>query len=296
MLTARFESVAPVTCRVVPSSLFILASSVCKSLQYVISTLTQEGEGGRLFRLLCSVVLWGGRNTANRYLWCMWGALTLCGPHCICPSSPQHALSQSILLRLLVALQGCCPKWALHFQHFPGLSCSGSGSRVLHKRTDSVGHAFCDFPGPRSSGDQVLGKCSVPRGPYVLITSLVPTTQFPGCSTRALSQVPCVSPLGSWSQAATLLADVNDQDPGKTWLGTWSLFTVWWRMLSLGPRLPLGFQLWLLLACLSASSGGWAGPHSASSPLVFAQSFVLWVAQASPQAIPQFGLLSHVSR
>ena len=146
MLTAGFRSVAPVTCRVVPSSLFILVSSVCKALQCLISALTQGGEGGHLFRCTCSVVLWEGRDTANKYLWRVWGVLAVCGPHCICPSSPQRVLSQSILLRLLVALQGCCPKWALHFQHFPGLSCSGSGSRVLHKCTDSVGHAFCAFP------------------------------------------------------------------------------------------------------------------------------------------------------
>ena len=55
-------------------------------------------------------------------------------------------LSQSTLLRLQVALQGNCPKWALGFVYFPGLSCSGSGSRVLHKGTDSVGHAFCALP------------------------------------------------------------------------------------------------------------------------------------------------------
>ena len=46
------------------------------------------------------------------------------------------------------------------------------------------------------------------------------------------------------------------QDPRKTWLATGSLLTVWWRMPSLGPRLPLAFCLWLLPACLSAS-GGW---------------------------------------
>ena len=44
------------------------------------------------------------------------------------------------------ALQGSCPKQALHFMHFPGLSCSSSGSRVLHKGTDLVGHAFCALP------------------------------------------------------------------------------------------------------------------------------------------------------
>ena len=35
------------------------------------------------------------------------------------------------------------------------------------------------------------------------------------------------------------------------------------------------FQLWLPPAYLPASGGEWAGPQPASSPLVFAQSFVL---------------------
>ena len=108
------------------------------------------------------------------------------------------------------------------------------------------------------------------------------------------------------------------QDPRKTWLATGSLLAVWKRMWSLGPRLPLAFWLWLLPPCLSASGGGWAGPQPASSPLVFAQSFVLCVAHQCLRlellagkfflsfflsffffplslAIPQFGLLSHVS-
>ena len=42
------------------------------------------------------------------------------------------------------SLQGNCLKQALGCVHFPGLSHSGSGSWVLHKGTDLVGHAlFC---------------------------------------------------------------------------------------------------------------------------------------------------------
>ena len=37
-------------------------------------------------------------------------------------------------------------KWALSCVHFPGLSCPGSGSQVLHKGADSVGPAFCVLP------------------------------------------------------------------------------------------------------------------------------------------------------
>ena len=57
-----------------------------------------------------------------------------------------RVVSRSTLLRLHVALQGNCPKRAPSFMHFPGLSCSGSGSQVLHKGTDSVGPAFCALP------------------------------------------------------------------------------------------------------------------------------------------------------
>ena len=55
-------------------------------------------------------------------------------------------LSGSTLLRLQVALQGNCLKWALGCVHFPGLSHSGSGSWVLHKNTNSVGPVFCALP------------------------------------------------------------------------------------------------------------------------------------------------------
>ena len=77
-------------------------------------------------------------------------------------------LSQSTLLRLQVALQTNCVKWALGCMHFPGRSHSGSGSRVLHKGTDLVGPAFCAFPGPRSSGNQVFSKRTLPAGRWVL--------------------------------------------------------------------------------------------------------------------------------
>ena len=76
------------TCHFQSGSLFfILASSVCKSLWCLISALTQGGEGGHLLRLTCSVALWGGRNTANRYHLHVWGVLTVSGPHWLCPHS-----------------------------------------------------------------------------------------------------------------------------------------------------------------------------------------------------------------
>ena len=124
------------------ASLFILASCVCKSLQCLISALTQGGEGSHLFRLTCSFVLWAGRNTANTHHWRVWGVLTVFRPHWVCPAHTT-VLSWSTLLKLQVALQGNSPKQALGCMNFPSLSCSGSGSWVLHKGTDSVVSVFC---------------------------------------------------------------------------------------------------------------------------------------------------------
>ena len=42
------------------------------------------GEGGHLFRLPYSVVLWGRRSTANKY---PWRVLTVSWPHWVCPCS-----------------------------------------------------------------------------------------------------------------------------------------------------------------------------------------------------------------
>ena len=136
------------SCRPHSGSLFfVLASSICKCLQCLIFDLTQGGKGGHYFRLTCSVVLWGRRNLMNKYHWCVWGG-SACSVWTTLglPQLTACVLSQTTLLRLQVALQGNCPKWPLGFVHFPGLSCSGSGSRVFHKGTESFGRAFCALP------------------------------------------------------------------------------------------------------------------------------------------------------
>ena len=103
-------------------------------------------------------------------------------------------LSQSTLLRLQVALQGNCLRWTLD---------------------------FVPFPGPSSSGTQVLGERTVPGGLCDLITSLVPAAWLPGCATRVPSQVCCVSPLGSWSLAETILVDVNRPGSQENLVSNW---------------------------------------------------------------------------
>ena len=65
------------------------------------------------------------------------------------------------------------------------------------KAQTRLGMRFMPFPGPSSSDDQGFGEHTVLGGLCILITSLVPAAGFPGCATRAPSQVCCVSPLGS---------------------------------------------------------------------------------------------------
>ena len=190
------------TCHFQSGSL-CLASSVCWSLQCLISALTQGGGGGFLFRFTCSVVLWGGRGTADKYHWCVWGALSVFWPHWVCPHSRVcafclHCSGSQLLYR----------EWALICMNFPNLSCSGSGSQVLHKDTDSVGPAFC------SQSEQFRRP-----GAWRMHSLQVQCDFFPphpSLSFRALqSPVCCVSLLGSWSLAATLLADVNRTESQK---------------------------------------------------------------------------------
>ena len=83
---------------------------------------------------------------------------------------------------------------ALGCVHFPGLSHSGSGSRVLPKAQIHLGLHFVSFPGPSSSGDQVLAERSHPQvggGSYRLPhPSRSVFWVYNGC---AFSGVPCVS-------------------------------------------------------------------------------------------------------
>ena len=82
------------TSKAVPS---VLASSVCWSLQCLISALTQGSGGGHFFRLTCSVALWGGREGCCKQI-------TL---SCACSVSPA----------------GLAPARSAH----------SSGSRLLHR-------------------------------------------------------------------------------------------------------------------------------------------------------------------
>jgi len=182
-------------------------------------------------------------------------------------------LSLSTLLRLQVASKGNFPKRALRCVHFPGLSCSGSGSPQRH----SLGWA-CILCPSQVSGAQAT-RClestlsQVCSGSYHL--SGPSRSVYWVCRKSTVTGVLCVS---SWG----LISGCNP--PGRCQpsnipgirglqLGACSHFGggchLWGQSC---PRLPA-----LAVACLPLClrCGGGAGRQPASSPLAFDQSFVL---------------------
>ena len=136
-----------------------IASSVCWSLQCLVSALTQRGRWWALFfffRLTCSVALWGGRDAANKNTGVCLQCLSHTGSapiHGAC-SLPAHAA------QALGCSAGNHPRLALGCLLFPGPIRSGSGTRVVLRGADSrLGLSFVPFPDPSSSGYEVFGAC-----------------------------------------------------------------------------------------------------------------------------------------
>ena len=141
--------------------LFILASSVCWSPQCLISTLTQGSGGDHFFRLTCSVVLWGGRNTANKYHWHVWGVLAVSRPHWVCSHS-----------------------W---YVCFPSLNCSGS--RLLCRELSEAGPGLRALPRSKLLRFRFSGTSERRRLSWacVLCPSQVRAAQVTRCLANALS-------------------------------------------------------------------------------------------------------------
>ena len=121
-----------------PRRFLCLASSVCWSLQCLISTLTQGGGGGHfLFKahlFSCAV----GREGRCKQI-------TLA-----CARSVSATLHLPLLAGHTAQALGCspgnCPRPALGCMHLPGLSHAGSGTQVVLSGADLVGPAFCALP------------------------------------------------------------------------------------------------------------------------------------------------------
>ena len=130
------------TSKVVPS---VLASSVCWSLQCLISALTQNGRWWTLFFFLGSLVQLhceeGGTLQTNNTGVCS---------QCLSHTGPAPAHGACTLPAHTALALGCSsgnhPRPALGCMHLPGLSRSGSGTRVVLRGADSVGPAFCVLP------------------------------------------------------------------------------------------------------------------------------------------------------
>ena len=173
---------------------------------------------------------------------------------------------------------------------------------------------LCPSQVPAAQAMRCLVSTLSPCGALHLITSPIPATQPPGCTVGLLPQVYCVSPLGSylWLRPSWWMSTIQDLE--KTWLATGSCSQIdrgchlWGRdcpFLALAVAcLPLCLQglgegqdhRWLVLLWYSLSplfcEQAWQCLRlelRLEKVLSFSLSFFL------PLAIPQFGLLSHVS-
>ena len=138
------------------------------------------------FRLTCSVMLWGGRNTANKYHWHVWGMLTVSHPHWVCPLSqrvcfPSLYCSGSVLLcRELSEVGpglGALPRSKLLRFRFSGTPqrCRLGWACVL-----------CPYQVRAAQVARCLASAVAPSWRLHLITSPVPAAQFSGCTTAHL--------------------------------------------------------------------------------------------------------------
>ena len=173
--------------------LFTLAS-VCWPLQCLISALTQGGGGGHFFRLTCSVVLRGGRNTANKYHWLVWGVHTVSRPHWVCPHRwgvcfpSLHCLGSRLLCRELSEVG---PGFHARPRSKP-LRFQFSGTSQRRR----LGWACVLYPSPVRAAQvtRCLASAVAPSWGLCLIASPFPAARFSGCTTRrAFSGMPCVS-------------------------------------------------------------------------------------------------------
>ena len=119
---------------------FPLFASLC-----LISALTQ---GLRVVTYLGSLVqlCYGEGGTLQTNITGVFGEFSQCLGHTWFAPLMACVLSWSTLLRLQVALHGNCPKQALAFVYFPGLSRSSSSSQILHKGIDLIGPTFWALP------------------------------------------------------------------------------------------------------------------------------------------------------
>ena len=96
---------------------------------------------GSLVQLCC-----GEGGTLQTNITCVYGECLQCMDHT--GFAPAHGACAFLVFTAQASgcFAGELSKVGPGFMYFPGLSCLGSGSSVLHKGPDLVGHAFCALP------------------------------------------------------------------------------------------------------------------------------------------------------
>ena len=240
--------------------LFGFCLQVSSVSNFLPDTSGREG-GGLLFRFACSVLLWGAKSTSDKYHWRVWGALAVFQPHWVCPSSWHvcfpclHCSGSRLLYR----------ERALSCVHFPGPRHSGSGFRVLHKGSDSVGPAFCAFPSGAAQGMRSLTSVLSPGAAWLLPSLSQP--QFPSALVQCTLYLFWGADL--WLRPSRQMSTI--QNLRKSLVRNWKpVYSLVGDALSGAQFAPFPSPL------PPASSGGWAGPQPASSSLEFLSPSLFW--------------------
>ena len=173
-------------------------------------------------------------------------------PHWVCPCSSCVCFFPVYTVQALGCSARNCLRWALGCMHFPGLSCSGSGTPQRHR----LGWAcvLCTSQVRAAQVTRCLASAVIPSWGLHLIASPAPAARFSGCTTGVPSQVCRVCLFWGadlWLRPSRQMSTI--QNPKKSWLvmkPAWCLV----EDASLGPQLPL--PALVALACLSPVGDG----------------------------------------
>ena len=151
----------------------------------------------------------GGRGTADKYHWRVWGALPVFRPHWLCPCSVRVCYTAHT--------PGCSPGSR------PCAAC-GSRVRVRHKSADSVGPAFCAFPAQAAQGTRSLRSAFSSAAARLLPSPSQP--RFPGAPTWCALCLFWGADL--WLRPSQRMSTCQpSRISGSLWLETGSLYAVW---------------------------------------------------------------------
>ena len=215
-------------------------------------------------------MLWGGRGTADKYHWPVWGALSVLATLDLHPLTAS-VLSQSMLLSLQAALQGAGPE--LHSMPKP-LRFQFSGTPQRHRLSWAC--VLC-LPGPEQLRQPGAWRA---HSPWVQCTLSPPRsqTQFPGMPIQC-ALIWCTLCLfwgaDLWLQPSLWMLTIQNHRK--------SLVRDWKPVCSLvGDAVP-GAEFAPFPSPLPpASGGGWVGAQPAGSSLeLLSPSFVLQKASSA---------------